>query len=371
MRTFAFLAGLLLSALSFGGTITITEPTEGDFLGRSNQIRFNITDAVQKVRVSATATQVSNPSISVSVFIDVTPDTAGKASGTLNLNFADTQPNGPYTLAITATEPGNSYNVPTPLNVTVDVVNPEFINFNPINGVFVRDMVLISALFEEDNIEEWRVKVAGNDIPNNTGNTSTAIVQWDTAAISADGQRNIEIAIEDKAGNRSSKSFNVTIDRLAPSSTVLSPSGDLDLRPGQRIPVVIAIQDQFSNAVDPRGVEVTVTDLQGNFLARVARIATNSSGSTLNWVGRIRDTSDLPSAFKIVVDVRDRAGNQALRQEVTVQSGRAVNTTPVEPPQPVDSDTVQRVGERSRAEAMKAKKERRQNSRSRARSLGK
>ncbi|MEZ5162467.1 MAG: hypothetical protein R2688_01705 [Fimbriimonadaceae bacterium] len=371
MRTFAFLAGLLLSAVSFAGTITITEPADGDFLGRSNQIRFNIADGVQKVRVTAKATQVANPAISVTVFQDVTPDSNGDASGTINLNLADTQPNGPYTLEITASEPGNSYNTPTPLNVTVDVVDPEFINFNPINGVFVRDLVLISALFDEDNIEEWRVKVAGNDIPNNTGNTSTAIVQWDTAAISSDGQRNIEISIEDKAGNKDSKTFSVTIDRLAPSSTVLSPTGDLDLRPGQRIPVVVNVQDQFSNAVDPRGVEVTVTDLQGNLLARVARIGTNNSGNGLTWVGRIRDTSDLPSAFKIVVDVQDRAGNQALRQEVTVQSGRAVNTTPVEPPQPVDSDTVERVGERSRAKAIKAQVERRQSSRSRARSNGK
>ncbi len=302
-------------------TITVTDPVNNDFLGRSNNVSFNIANATSKVEVTVKATFNDDNAISVSQRREFTPNAQGSASGTVPLNFPETQPNGQYTIEITtvSTDP---YNNIADIPVTVDVKNPKILNFNPIQNTFVRDVVQISAQFAEENIKEWRVTVGGNDIPGNVGATQSLSVNWDSSAFTNDGNQSISIRIEDLAGNSASQSIPVTIDRLPPSSNVLAPLASQTYRPGSRIPVVVEISDQFAESLDERTVDVTITNNNGDFLGRVARISTSRQGNNLIWTGRLRDSSRYPSEFVIKVQARDKAGNQATDQTVAVVTTR-------------------------------------------------
>lgn len=321
-RLVALSGWLALSAVALPATITITDPVPNDFLGRSNNVSFNIANATVRVEVIVTATFNDDTAISVTQRREFTPNAQGNASGSIPLNFPESQPNGEYTIEvdIVSTDP---YNNVADIPVTVDVQNPKILNFNPIQNTFVRDVVQIFAQFSEENIKEWRVTVGGNDIPGNVGATNIMNVNWDASAILSDGQQNISIRIEDLAGNSASQSIPVTIDRLPPSSNVLAPLASQTYRPGARIPVVVEISDQFAESLDERTVDVIITDKNGEFLARAARISTTRQGNNLVWTGRLRDTNTLPNEFVIKVQARDKAGNQATDQTVTIVTTRA------------------------------------------------
>jgi hypothetical protein len=304
------------------GTITITKPNSGDFLGLSNQISFNITGANTQVTVRAVATQVSDPTVQVSVENEFTPGTDNKINGTLNLNFTSGFPSGAYNLNITATEPGAVYNVLPVIPVTVDVTEPKFLFFNPISSRFIRGTVPISALFQETNMKEWRVQVNNADIPNNTGDTLALNVNWNSDLELADGAKTISIRAEDKAGNSKSESINVTLDRLPPSATVLAPNSSDRYFGNARVPVVVDIVDQFANALDERTIDVVIRDAGGNFITRVARRSIRPNGNTITWTGRIRDISVLPTVFDIVVLATDKAGNAATNQVIRIDRTR-------------------------------------------------
>lgn len=310
---------------SHAGTITVTKPTTGDFLGKSNTVSFNIENSVTEVTVKVTATQVADPTVQISTSKKFTPDGFGKVTGSVTLNLSSGLPSGPYTVVVEATEAGNPYNSVPPIAVTVDVKDPEFLQFNPINGAFVRDNVNIFSSFLEDNMEEWRVQINAADIPNNTGNTNVLSVLWNANLEIEDGQKTVNISAKDKAGNTKNQSFSVTLDRVAPTSTILAPTGNETILPGTNLAVVIDIVDQFAAAVDERTVEVKLEDISGNFIGRVARRSVRNSGTTLSWSGRIRNIGDLPSSFDIVVTATDKAGNRATDQRVRVSRGRAAD----------------------------------------------
>ena len=307
--------------VSFAATINVTDPVSGDFLGRSNTVSFNISNATVRAEVVVTATFNDNPTIQVTQRREVTPNVSGQASGSINLNFSESQQNGAYTISVTVISSDSYNNVPE-IDVTVDVKDPKILSFNPIQNTFVRDLVAISALFEEENIDEWRVTVGGNDIPGNIGSTNTLNVDWDSDTVTSDGNQNISIRIEDLAGNTATQSIPVTIDRLKPSTSILSPIATQTYRPDARIPVVVEISDQFSDSLDERNIDVTIETTNGDFVARVALISTNSSGNNLVWTGRLRDSSSVPSTFVIRVVARDKAGNVANDQTVTIVTTR-------------------------------------------------
>ena len=322
MRFVAVAGASLVSIYALAATITVSDPVNGDFLGRSNNLSFNATGATTKLEVSVTATANANSSISVTQKREFTPNASGQASGTVPLNFPETQLNGDYTITVTviSTDP---YNQVPDIAVVVDVKNPKILNFNPIQNTYVNGLVPITAFFDEENIDEWRVTVGGNDIPSNVGNAQTLQVDWDSDAFTNDGPQTIALRIEDKAGNSASQNIPVTIDRLKPSSLILAPLQSQTYRPGARIPVVVEIRDQFSDSLDERTVDVTIEDGNGTFLTRVARISTSRQGNNLIWTGRLRDTSELPSEFVIKVVARDKAGNLGTDQTVTVITTRS------------------------------------------------
>jgi hypothetical protein len=112
----------------------------------------------------------------------------------------------------------------------------------------------------------------------------------------------------------------VTVDRVPPSATIIQPLANVVLRKKSNVSVAVDVVDASTASVDVTGVDVVARTLTGTYLGRVARSSFRSAGgNTLRWSGRLRWTSSLPSKFKIVVNVRDKAGNVGTQQELIVQ----------------------------------------------------
>ncbi len=321
----AFMALSALASFASAANITIAEPVAADFLGRNNNVSVNMTGVNVKVEVVITATSVNDPTVFVVRRQEFTPNVQNQASGTIPLNFPENQLNGPYTIKVETNSTGDTFNVVPDFPVTVDVTAPKFRNFNPIPGLFVRDIVSIVADFIEENIDEWKVTVNGSDIPSNSGSTTIASVTWDTDGITVDGPQSIAINIKDKAKNQANQNISVTLDRRQPTSQILSPVSSQTYRPDARVPVIVEITDQFANAVDAETIDVTIETTSGNFVARVAMISAANSGTKVTWTGRIRDARNVPTTFVIRVKARDKAGNVGNDQTVTVNTNRVVN----------------------------------------------
>jgi hypothetical protein len=310
------LATCLAAASAMAGNLILRSPTEGSFLGVTNSIQFSITEA--KVQVTVTA-KVTGPGGTTTLSQQFTPDGDGRIDQTIPLNFAQGMPSGEYTIVLSATEPGNTYASQT-VTVQVDVQRPKFFSYSPYNNAYVKGIVKIRALITEQNIKDWRVRINGQDIPNNTGGSNTVAVDWDTSLIERDGENTIEILARDGANNEASLTIPVTLDRIKPTITIVYPRTDTRLIPNTNINVTVDVADGSVGSVNITGLDVVVRKMDGTYITRVAVISTTNEGSTLKWIGRIRYRPGLlPSQFKIVVTAYDRAGNQAVSQEVTLK----------------------------------------------------
>jgi len=333
-RTSAFAALVAFAAVSFGQarTIEVSSPVTGDFLGKSNTVSFNIKGAkfnvhlVVQAKNNATGQTVSNSK-------DFQPNGNNEINDSIPLNFSDSATQGAWTVFVIPHESDGvhgdfSYNggVPVKIPVTVDVKSPAFYTINPLNNAYVKgtgvdQIVHINATLNEPNIDKWTVEVNGGGISNNTGDTPTVNVDWSAKGIQTDGPQTIVIKVDDKAKNTASRSVTVNLDRIRPNCRIVTPGPTTVIPPNTNIPVLIEIKDQFSDSVDVTGVDVVVKSLQNKFIARVARQAVNSNGTTLSWSGRIRSTAKIPNEFKIVVTALDKAGNVAVVQETRVKIG--------------------------------------------------
>lgn len=323
LRPFLAFVATFLAALSFAGTLTVTSPTDGDFLGKTNTVTFNISGASVQVKVTAVATPTGGSGSPVTFNTTVTPTSDGTASGSLSVNFGDSAPQGAYTLVISATEPNNTYASQT-LNVTVDSTAPKFTELSPANGGFFRSILRVRAKLEEANLETWRVQVNNQDVPNNTGSTDTVSVDYDATGVEADGNQSVRITATDKAGNTTTKTVNVTLDRIRPTVQIVYPTATTRLSSGSSVTILVDISDASSSSVDKTGVDVIVKGLDGSYITRATLVSFRATnGNTQRWTGRIRYRKGLlPSRFVISVSVVDRAGNSATLQEVNVRYGR-------------------------------------------------
>jgi len=311
----------MVSGLAFGQrSLTVTSPVNGDFLGKSNTVKFLIRGATSQVRVKVTTTSTADPNRIFTKTQDFSPNNENQIDNSVALNFSDSTPEGLYTVKVEATElgSGSAFTTVNLSNITVDVVAPKFRDYNPVRNSFVKGLVRIRAILEELNVKEWTVKINGQDIPNNNGASNTVNVDWNTATIERDGQQTISIDVEDKARNTTNLSgISVTVDRVSPDINILTP-GTTPFRPKSSIPVAIDFRDQFASALGEKHVDVLIKDMNDNVIGRVSRRGVRASGSTLQWTGRIQNTDRLPSQFKIVVSAIDRAGNPAVDQTVIV-----------------------------------------------------
>ena len=320
LRPLLALVATLYAALAFGaGTLTVTSPTTNDFLGKSNTVSFNITGATVKVTVKAVATAPNGTTTPVQT--DVTPDSDGKASGSLPLTFNESAPEGSYTILVTAEEPGNTYASRT-ISVTVDVVAPKFLEISPVSGGYTKGLIKIRASVLESNIDRWTVTVNGQTV--GTGAGSEIAADFDPTGLPNDGAQNISVQVFDKAKNSSSKSISITLDRVKPTAQIVYPTSNTRISSGQDVTVLVDVSDASATSVDKTGIDVIAKRTDGSFITRITLVSLKgTNGITQRWTGRIRyKKGQLPSRFVISVNVLDRAGNVATLQEVTARYGK-------------------------------------------------
>lgn len=323
-KTMRFLLGVLLVAAFCAAraqTLSVTSPTANAFLGTTNNVKFLITGIFVGVNVRVVATGPGG--VVFSNEGDFEPNAQGEIDSQLALNIQQGSPEGAYTILVEAKRRADGSIIGTAtIPVTLDLTKPKFLQFNPINGTFVRGNVTINVTVQEPNFKDYRVQVNNNDIPNNTGTTlknDEFTVLWNTSGIQFDGEQSIGIRLRDLANNEENRTISVTLDRVAPSVTILQPRSDTSLRRRSNVSVAIDIVDVSSTSVDVTGVEVIARTLAGVYIAHVARESfQGTSATTMRWTGRLRYRSYLPSSFKIIVNVTDRAGNVAVQQEVVV-----------------------------------------------------
>ncbi|RYG22365.1 hypothetical protein EON82_17330, partial [bacterium] len=265
LRPFLALIATFLSVLGFAGTLTVTSPTSGDYLGKSNTVTFNIAGASVQVKVTAVATPTSGSGSPVTFSTTVNPNNEGNVSGSLSINFGDSAPEGAYTLVVSAAEPNNTYATQT-LNVIVDVTAPKFVELSPANGGFFRSILRVRARVEEANLENWRVRVNNQDIPNNTGSTDVISVDYDATGVTADGSQSVRITATDKAGNETVKTINLTLDRIRPTVQIVYPTSTTRLSVGGLVTVLVDISDASSSSVDKTGIDVIAKTLEGAYI---------------------------------------------------------------------------------------------------------
>lgn len=314
------LALLGTMAAAFAQTLTVTSPSSGEFFGQTNQLKFLIDGATSQAKVVSTTTLSTNNSVSFRSEGLFDPDSNNKINGSLNLNFDEATPAGSYNIRVEYFSQGTLIQTRNISNVRIDTKAPKFRNLAPANGSFLSGLIPISAELEEPNVDLWTVKVNSRDIPSNTGSGTAISVIWDPSTIERDGSQTISIEAKDLARNSASRQIVVNLDRIKPSAAVRSPS-TIGYRPGSTIPVQIDITDQFEGSVRGTGVSVTLRTMDGQFIQTVARRGIRQNGNAIQWVGRIQKTSRIPNQFKMVVTVQDRAGNQAVTQEVVVRYG--------------------------------------------------
>ncbi|MBL8065815.1 MAG: hypothetical protein JNM34_08140 [Chthonomonadaceae bacterium] len=329
-RVIAIAALVSTSALSFSQrTINVSSPVKNDFLGKTNPVNFAIEHARFQVTVKVKASRVGSTDV-VTSEKKFTPDTNDRINDNVPLNFSDGTPQGTWKIEVEPVEFDNNgvRQTYTPSKfvinpVVVDVKNPTFYTINPLDSNYVRgtgpnQIVKINANLNEPNIDLWKVQINSGDIPNNSGSTSIIDVDWSTKGIQKDGQQTITFDVKDKAKNPATKTVNVTLDRIAPRTTVLTPTASTNLPPGANINVVVRIDDQFPDAVDETGIDIVAKTLANKFIARVSRRGISNSGNSLTYAGNLRWRNSLPRQFKLAVSAVDRAGNRAVVQEVVV-----------------------------------------------------
>jgi len=326
LMRFFLVAGVILCAVvaqAVGFTLSVTSPTEGGFLGFSNQVKFLITNASEETTVRVTATGPAGPTVIEKKF---TPDSDNKINDSIALNFNESSPSGAYTILVEAFD--SSFTAtPITRNVTVDVLKPKILEFNPISSSAVKGpSVPINVKVSEANLKEWRIKIDGNDIPNNTGTTldtnGSFQVNWNVTGFLTDGNHTINISVKDKSENETTQSVTVRLDRLPPSISISFPRSDSRIRPNSDFSVLVDITDPNAGSVDLTGVDVIIRSTTNTYIYRVPRISFQSTGQgSFRWSGRVlKKTIKLPSTFKIVVTAVDRAGNIAVSQSITVNT---------------------------------------------------
>lgn len=316
-------AAFAMATASQAGTLTVTAPADGAFVGSSTNITFRISGGVVEVLVRAVITSQVNGA-TTTLETRVTPDENGNVpSGSMTWSPSASFPEGAYTIVVSATEPGNVYQ-PTTINVTLDRLDPRLFEYSPINNSFINGPISVIALVDEPNIDSWRVTVNDADLPNNTGSTPKINVLWDPSNIELDGEQTVKIIVKDLAQNESVQTITVTLDRAAPVVNVVYPRVNQEIIPASLVTVVILIQDISSTSVDPVSVVAEIQYMDGKLIRRVSRLAYEEvNATTARWVGRWRAV--VPGGieqFRLVVNVVDRAGNVAATQIVPLRFGR-------------------------------------------------
>lgn len=322
MRAVLLAAVAMFSCLCSAGTLTVTSPTSNSYISPNTNITFNISGATVQVTVKATTTFPDGSSTTSSQ--QVLPASDGTASGSIAANLGSSSPEGVYNIVVSASEPGGNY-TPTNLSVTLLPKAPKFLSFSPPDGTFVNGTVHVRANILDDHLQGWSFQVNGQNVPNNTGTSNAVSVDWNTSGIAKDGPQTLTISATDLAGQTTTVTTNITICRVPPILTIQYPGTGTHILPHTDITVVVGIQGEFANSIDPTGVDVRVMSITGAYLMRVPLLSLTSAGSgstTSLWTGRIRYVPNrLPNQFRLLISCVDKAGNAATPQSQIVKIG--------------------------------------------------
>lgn len=335
LRLFATFLAVTAWGLVSAGTITVTSPAKGSAANPtpvkgSTQINFNITGGVTQVTVTVRIFRVDTNTLYRTLEpVRVTPDTQGRVSGSATMTFSKTNndPEIPYRVEVRASEEAGTYNTDQDLFVKPDLTAPKILQYNPLQNSFVKGVVTIRVRIAEENLKDWRVQVNNQDLVNGFGTTVDALgrftVTWDTSGEQFDGPKTITVRVRDTADSEVTQNIPVTIDRVKPVISILTPQNNATFSAGSTITVVVDVRDFSSSSVAATGVDVVVRNTAGAFVLRVARISFTAANSTTSrWTGRIRWVNgQLPSTFRIHVTAIDKAGNVATPQVVTATIG--------------------------------------------------
>lgn len=330
MRTLRLILGAAIALMAVAAnaqfTLQVTSPLEGAFLGFNNQVKFLVQNATEETTIKITS---AGPGGNTVIEQRFTPNADNKIDGSIALNFNESSPSGAYVITVEAFD-STFTATPVVRNVTVDVTRPKIFEFNPVsNGAVKGPVVPINVKIQEDNLKEWRVKIDGNDIPNNTGTTldgnNSFQVNWSVSGYPTDGSHSISITVKDQSDNEATQTISVRLDRLPPTVNIGFPRSDSEVRPNSDFSVIADITDPNGGLIDVTGVDVIIKKMDGTVIFRVPRVSFSPTGSgSYRWNGRVRTrTVRLPAQFKIVVNCVDRAGNIANEQEVSIDTNRS------------------------------------------------
>lgn len=313
--------------------LTVTSPSDGDYVGQSAQIKYQVENATVQIKVKVTITQDGNPANQV-VFEDTNvPGLENKVIGTINWNPGKNFPQDVYHLLVEAFE-GNStipFQVEN-LSVNLDPFEPKILDLSPVNGSFFGGSLLITAKTDENpaDVKEWKILVDNNLIPNGTqSGIDTIAVIWSPPGSEEEGEKTIKISVTDLADNKTERDIKVRFDKSNPVIKIKYPNSATKVKANSLVTVLIDIVDNFFDnttgdfSVTVDGVSVMLTHLDGTPIKKVPRgsyKAKGGQGDTAEWIGRFK-VKDLPKDFKIVVTAVDRAGNAADPQEVILKIG--------------------------------------------------
>lgn len=235
-------------------------------------------------------------------------DISGYSTTPKNLNIYQdnfTQGEGTHYFAFSACDAaGNCSAYSAPFVVTYDQTAPVVHITAPDNNAVVHGTVTVSGTVTDTNPDYYYlvIKNSSNHAVAGPGVVNAANVagySWDTTKV-PDGTYTIDLEAHDKAGNKSSASFDtvkVTVDNTAPTVTVNALTTN-----GQTPTVTGTVNDPEAT------VRVTVNEKE--YLAAVTQNGTSST-----WSADITDELQ-PGTYDITVSAADQAGNEGTVTDV-------------------------------------------------------
>jgi len=310
--------------------LTVTSPQNGDFVGQSASIKYQVSGADSEITVRATITEDANPANEVVLEESKVPPPQGNITGELAWNPGKNYPGGLYHIKVEGfigKSTGGTLFETILLDVTLDPQEPKIIDFSPAEGTFVNGTVNFSFKTDEiaANVKEWKLTVDGN-LAKTASGTSQFDVTYNFNPDVDDGPKTVLVSVKDLADNVTEKQYTITLDTREPGVVIKSPNSNVKVKPDSIVYVLLHITGETtdestgSSSVDVTGIDVELRDMNDNFIKKVPRLEFTVVADVLVWVGRFK-VKGLPNKFKVVVNVIDKAGNQADPQEVILEVG--------------------------------------------------
>ncbi|MEM2102568.1 MAG: S8 family serine peptidase [Candidatus Bathyarchaeia archaeon] len=243
---------------------------------------------------------------SIKIGNNVTIDVTGKTSHPFNTALL---PDGGYIVKLIAYDwAGNQ--AETQITITIDNTLPTAQITSPANNAHVRGLVNVTFTFEDSNLENASLTVAGETFDV----TATTFHSWNTTSLN-DGQYTITLTVLDKAGNKKTHEISVTVDNTPPVGEIRAPLN------GAYVKGLVNITFYAYDA------NLNITKLYMDDLA-VPPYTWYTSGLH----SRLWNTTTEDKTYTLRLEVYDKAGNQLITT-VTVSTDNTLPAVTINSPQ--------------------------------------